>query len=186
MNSLKNKAIFTFKIDNVVDIITNSSSELFVLKAETKAIAEEMIRNVYPHYLEEYEELKEVSELTNEELDSFMDWHCSPHMWPASKGNYPLLDGFTFDELYEPEIDWHTGLQKPPAWNGELQYELRKNYKDPEDKWNDSFVTDENREKVIEAIKITIGNFLLYSIDENPDWDMQEKLMEIGHRYHLG
>jgi hypothetical protein len=186
MNSLKNKTIFTFKIDNVVDIITNSSSELFVLKAETKAIAEEMIRNVYPDYLNEYEELKEVSELTNEELDPFMGWHCSPHMWPASKEDYPLLDGFTFDELYEPKIDWKTGLQEPPAWNGELQYELRKNYKDPEDKWNYSFVTDENREKVIQGIKNTIGNFLLYSKNDNPDWDMQEKLMEIGRRYHLG
>lgn len=185
MNSLKNKTIFTFKIDNVVDIITNSSSELFVLRAETKAIAEEMIRNVYPDYLNEYDELKEVSELTNHELDSFMIYHCNANMWPASKENYPLLDGFTFDELYEPETDWNTGLQKP-AWNGKLQYRLRKNYVEPEHKWSYSFVTDENREKVISGIKSTVGEFLLYSKDDNPDWDMQEKLMQIGERYHLG
>ena len=28
--------------------------------------------------------------------------------------------------------------------------------------------------------------FLMFSIKDNPNWDMQEKLMEIGTRYHLG
>lgn len=27
---------------------------------------------------------------------------------------------------------------------------------------------------------------LLFSKDENPDWDYQEKLMEVAERYHLG
>ena len=51
------KILFAIKVNNVVDVITNSSSELFVLKGETKNIVEEMITNIYPNYKNEYEEV---------------------------------------------------------------------------------------------------------------------------------
>ena len=37
------KKIFEFNIDNTIDIITNSSSELFVLQGRTKELVESMI-----------------------------------------------------------------------------------------------------------------------------------------------
>ena len=53
-------------------------------------------------------------------------------------------------------------------------------------KWDFCFVTNDNRERVIKGIEKSVGRFFLYSIDANPEWEMQEKLMEIGKRYHLG
>jgi len=180
------KTLFIFKPKNVVDIITNSSSELFVLKGETKEIVEEMISNVYPDYRNEYNEVKHISELSIDELNNYFRYLCSPHMWPASKSMYPVPDGFTFDELYEPEKDWETGKPKKPAWNGEVQYELRDNLKDKKNKWNMSFVTKKNYKKILDKLDPERKMFFLYSEDQNPNWEMQEKLMMIGERFHLG
>lgn len=179
------KTLFVFKPKNVVDIITNSSSELFVLKGETKQIVEEMIANVYPEYKNEYDEVKHISELSVDDLDNYFNYLCSPHMWPASKGNYPVPEGFTFDELYEPKKDWQTGEVKKPAWNGQIQYQLRNNLV-TKNKWDSSFVTEENHQEIVNKLDPERKMYFLYSLDENPDWDMQEKLMNIGERFHLG
>lgn len=179
------KTLFVFKPKNVVDIITNSSSELFVLKGETKEIVEEMIANVYPEYKNEYDEVKHISELSVDELDNYFNYLCSPHMWPATKANYPVPDGFTFDELYEPKKNWETGEVEKPAWNGAIQYELRNNLVTKE-KWRSSFVTEENYQEIVNKLDPERKMYFLYSLDENPDWDMQEKLMNIGERFHLG
>ena len=50
-----NKTIFLINVDNHIDLITNSSSELFILKGETKNTVTELISNVYPEYLNEYD-----------------------------------------------------------------------------------------------------------------------------------
>ncbi len=180
---MKNKKIlFVLYIDNAIDLITNSSSELFVLTAKSKSLATNMIESVYPNYLNEYAEIKHINDLTLEELDSYFSYHCSPHMWPAKKSNYPIIPGFTFEELYEPEKDWQTGEEKKPAWNGEIQYKLRNN---SSDKWG-GFVIEENKEEILNKLDPERKMYFLYSLDENPDWDMQEKLMEVADRYHLG
>jgi hypothetical protein len=176
------KVLFLFKVNNVVDVVTNSSSELFVLKGETKEIVEEMIKNVFPDYLDEYDMLSHISELSIDELDNYLSYMCSPHCWPATKSQYPVPDGFTFDELYEPEKDWKTGEQAPPAWNGELQYRLRNN---SGERWG-GLVTEENKEEIIKKLDPKGETYFLYSLDENPNWENQEKLMMIGERYHLG
>lgn len=181
------RTLFIINVNNVIDIITNSSSELFVLRGEVETIVKEMVGNIYPEYLTEYAGVKHINNLTNEQLDEFLNYHCSASCWPSRKSQLPVLSGFTFDELYEPEVDYHTGEQKKPAWNGEIQYKLRNNLPaDPERKWHTSFVTDENRDQVIAAISKDVGNYFLYSSDQNPNWDFQEKLMQIGNRYHLG
>lgn len=180
------KTLFVFKPKNVVDIITNSSSELFVLKGETKTIVEEMIENVYPNYKDEYDEIKHISELTINELDNFFNYLCSPHIWPASKENYTIPEGFTFDELYEPRKNWETGEIEEPAWNGEIQYELRNNLKDKTNKWKSSFVTNKNKKQILNKLDPKGEMYFLYSKDENPNWDYQEALMGIGERFHLG
>jgi len=186
--TLQKKTLFAISVDNVVDVITNSSSELFVLKGETKEIATEMIRDIYPDFESEYEPLKHISELSNDDLDTLLNYHCSAYCWPASKSMLPILNGYTFDELYEPKRNWKTGEIEPPAWNGEIQYELKNNLPIVYDGTYQptSFVTDENRDRVVKAIEDTIGNYFLYSIDENPNWDRQEELMMIANRYHLG
>ena len=177
--------LFKFKVNNVVDVITNSSSELFVLKGETKSIVEEMISNVYPSYRYEYNDVKHISELSISELNQYIEFHCNPSVWPATKSSYPILDGFTFEELYEPKKNRRTGIQEPPAWNGEIQYELKNNDLSDNILCN-SFVTKENHKKIIDKLDPGKEMYFLFSIGENPDWDYQEKLMTIGDRFHLG
>ena len=173
--------LFILNVHSAIDVITNSSSELFVGKAQSKKLMIELIKSVYPNYLDEYAEIKSTSELSIEEFDQFFSYHCSAHMWPARKKDYPILPGFTFEELYEPERDWNTGEVKK-AWNGEIQYELRNN---SGEKYGD-FVTKNNLKSLKKRVDPKNEMYFLYSLDENPNWEYQEQLMNIMNRYHLG
>ena len=55
MNTTK-KVLFSLNIDNVIDIITNSSSELFVLKSDNKSVITALLESIYPDFRNEYEE----------------------------------------------------------------------------------------------------------------------------------
>mgnify|MGYP007128604425 CR=1 FL=1 len=175
------KKLFIFTVDNTIDLITNSSSELFVLKGDTQEIVEEMIRSVYPDFRSEYEAVKHISALSVDELDSYMNWATGSYCWPAKKTDYHIPDGFTFEELYEPD-------GKDAAWNGEIQYRLKNNLPLKDRKWefDSAFVTEKNYEEVLNKLDPERKMYFLYSIDENPNWDMQEQLMGIATRYHLG
>jgi hypothetical protein len=176
---MEKKTLFIIQPHSMVDVITNSSSELFVFEGKEKETIIEMIKSVYPDYLEEYSELKNISELTSNELDMYFSYMCSPHIWPARKSQYPILPGFTFDELYEPEKDWKTGDIKQSAWNGEIQYRLKNNEKF-------YFVTDENREECINKLSPNRDMYFLFSYDDNPNYEYQELLEMFGQRIHLG
>lgn len=147
------KIVFVMNIHSVVDVITNSSSELFVGKHQSKEIIEEMIKLAYPNYLNEYEELKSIDELSDDDLDVYISYHYE--IW----GNLKLIDGFSFDEMYEKENDWIY-----------ISNDFVKN----------------NRQKIINAIDPERKMFFLFSIDENPNWEMQGRLENIMTRYHLG
>jgi hypothetical protein len=161
---------YTINIDNVIDLITNSSSELFVLQGSTFDIVKEMVSNIYPDYLNEYEELQDVKEMSNSDIESFLEWHlgandrCNAKEPQTKPEQYKLLPGCTLEELYDTsEIKWSNS------------YDLKRD-----------LITNDNRDKIIKGIEESVGRYFLYSIDENPDWDMQESLMGIGTRYHLG
>lgn len=173
------KVIFKIQIDNIIDIITNSSSELFILKGKERETIVELLNEVYPDWRNEYDDVKNITELSANELDTYFSYECSPHCYPATKEMYPVLDGFTFDELYETD-----GKEK--AWNGSYQYKLKNNKKDSRSEWDYSFVTEENREDIINRISPNKDLWFLYSLDENPNWEYQERLMEVGERIHMG
>lgn len=166
------KTLFTIQPHSIVDVITNSSSELFVGKASSKDDIIALIEEVYPNYMDEYAPLKSLSELNVDELNSYFSYMCSPHCWPARKSQYPVLPGFTFDELYEA---------RETAWNGEIQYELRDNDN------SYSYVTESNVNEIKEKLRKGSGElFFLWSLDDNPNWDKQEMLESIMTRIHLG
>lgn len=169
---------FVIQPQSMIDVITNSSTELFIFQGKEKETIEEMIKNIYPNYRSEYEELIPLRALSIEEVDDLMYWLTGASRWPASKHDYKIPGNFTFDELYVPESE-------EPAWNGELQYELRKNLIG-ENSWDYSFAHVDNIEWVLNKLDPDNNMFLLYSKGDNPDWDMQEELMCIGERYHLG
>ena len=171
------KIIFTIKPHSVIDVITNSSTELFVGRNSSKEALEELIKEVYPNYLYEYEPLVSINDLTHEMLDMYFDYECSPHCYPAKKSSYPVLPGFTFEELYEED---------EIAWNKEMQYKLRNNLVDLDYDWRRRFVTEENFEEIKNKLDPKREMFFLFSINENPNWDYQKKLMNIMDRIHLG
>ena len=170
---MKNKRIlFTIRPHSFIDVITNSSTELFVGSANAKDELITLIKNVYPDYLNEYDELKSIDEIDFEELDTYFSYYCSPNMWPATKDMYLVLPGFTFEELYTAESD-------KPVWNGEIQYTLKRN-----EGYN--FISMSNFEEMKNKLDPERKMYFLFSLDDNPNWDMQEKLMNIMTRYHLG
>lgn len=158
------KTVFIFNVDNVIDIITNSSSELFVLKADSAEIVKELLESVYPDYRSEYDEPKQIKDLGAYGLDSYLDWING---WDNVKSRCEVYEGFTFEEMYEP-------TPYPNQWDKEAKFVLRK-----------SFV-EENFDAIVNAIDPSGKTWLLYSIDDNPNWEMQEKLENIAQRYHLG
>jgi len=172
------KTIFTMNITNTIDLITNSSSELFVLKGGTKEAIMQMLDNIDTSWRNEYEEPKNILELSIDELDTYFSYACSAHCFPARKSNYPVLNGFTFDELYEAD-------GKECAWNGEIQYKLRNN-KQRDCEWDRDFVIEDNRTEVINKLNPNHDMWFLFSFDENPNWDLQEKIEGIADRFHLG
>jgi hypothetical protein len=145
-----------------------------------------MIISVYPDYLNEYDEVKHISVLDIDEIDNFMRYLTGSNCWPAKKSDYIVPGNFTFEELYEPEKDWKTGEEKGPAWNGEIQYKLKNNLDTEPGSWNQSFITEENKNEMVNKLDPNGTMYFLFSLDENPNWDMQEKLMSIGERFHLG
>lgn len=157
------KVLFVLTVDNVIDIITNSSSELFVLKADSDKVVTELLENVYPDFREEYREPVLLSSLDAYKLDSYLDWING---WACPKEQCVVYDGFTFEEMYEEskyQADWRP-----------TEYCIKKGF------------VEDNFDKIIKAIDPTNSTWLLYSIDENPNWEMQEKLEQIATRYHLG
>lgn len=152
------KTIFTLNVDHIIDIITNSSSELFVLEGNSFKEVANMIAEVYPDYTSEYE-LKTTKELTPDELDTYLDY----------KGYYNGQDRLP-DSIFNiaPELLW-------------------KNWKNRnKEKYYYKSLTESGAELVKEKMDPKNKMFFLFSLDENPDWDYQEKLMEIATRYHLG
>ncbi len=173
------KTLFTLKTHSLIDVVTNSSSELFVGNSDSKDKIIELIETVYPNYLNEYEEVKKLEDFSIEDLDSHMNWITGSWQWPAKKSNYKIPKGFTFDELYEPD-------GKEPAWNSEVQYELKNNNVKSKSKWDNSFVTEDNFEEIKNKLDPNKEMYFLFSISENPDWEMQEALSTIMTRHHLG
>lgn len=152
------KVLFVIQPQSIIDVITNSSSELFVFQGNDKEVIEGMISEIYPNYLDEYRSLVSLNELNDYAFDNYLSWtykNWSDELSLSKKFNIA------------PEIlysNWDTKNSKK-YWYGKLS------------------------SRGIALIKAQLPmntTYLLYSIDENPNWEMQEALWQIGERYHLG
>lgn len=153
------KTFFAAKFHSVVDVITNSSSELFVGMHGSKDLMIEIIKEIYPNYLDEYYELKSIDELTNDELYLYID--CQYNSWSNfnQKRMHDVIEGFSFEDMYE-KTDFGNYIRS-------------------------DFVNN-HREKIINSIDLDKKTFFLFSIGDNPNFEKQEKLEEVMTRYHLG
>jgi hypothetical protein len=148
--------IFEFAIDNTIDIITNSSSELFVLNGRTKEIVHEMISEIYPGYEREYR-LTSTQDCDKDDIDTYIS-----QIYDTYNDDFVVCKqiGMRPNELYKNFGEY--GVM--PYWRGEY--------------------TEDGYKLLLS--KLPKNTFLLFSLDENPNWDYQERLMAIATRYHLG
>jgi len=188
------------KIQSYSDIITNSSSELFVFdNGETIEEVVKGLDNIYPGWEKEYELPKYVKDtddndlwvvMTNtlayikdeEETYTFNKLGIKPYAHVCGRNIYekPLTeDMFDKNDCYALKIAGILG-DKP-----EKLFKNWETYNPFSDDWDNCELefTDYCLKKYK---KKTAKNVLLWSIDENPDWNYQEKLMAVSRRYHLG
>lgn len=154
---MKKRKLFVFNVSNVIDLITNSSSELFILSGNNMNEVKSLIESVYPNYLSEYQEVVSIDNISEEELDTYLTYEYNT--WD---------DKLTLSKVFkiDPNI-------------------LYSNYSDFETKkyWHGR-ISDVGYSLIRE--KLPKDMYFLYSINENPNWEMQENLMNIATRYHLG
>lgn len=168
------KTLFTFQIQSFTDVITNSSSELFVYNGRTTHDVEELLNSTVPGWENEYENPKSLEELTSDELETYMDYAYDRYDWSR----------------YREKITRENSMQD--RWAKEFNidpYLLYNNY----DEWDPSskdwkfyhLFLKEGWDKYIKE-KLPKNLVFVFSMGENPDWDRQEVMMNYGKRYHLG
>ena len=59
-------------------MITNSSSELFVLNGETLNSVKELVESIYPEYRKEYEEIVALRDASDSDVDTYASWIGDP------------------------------------------------------------------------------------------------------------
>ena len=101
MVAMVGKILFVVKPHSFVDIITNSSSELFVFNEKSKAAVESLIYEVYPDYSNEYRAVKTTAELTEGELHTYVDCVYNTFDSPT------VIEGFSFSEMYKKEHGYY-------------------------------------------------------------------------------
>lgn len=165
--------MFVFRIDSIVDIITNSSSELFIMKAEGKDVLIELIESVLPEFRETYEEpiLLKDSSLYLISTYIFYNYYYKGNTSPIKKSDLDVIEGFTFDEMYGYYLDLYplTNGKKTDPYYAE-KYEIRGNF------------IKNNLEKIIKTLDPYNNIWFMSSLDDNPAYETYEKLMPIGER----
>jgi len=166
------KQMIVFQPDHVINIITNSSSELFVFAGNTRENVVDMIKSVYPNFLDEYYELKCSSELTDDEIHTYLNYHYVNEdeyrngMFASDYDpwQYEVIPGFEKDEISTEEII------------------NNKKFRRLDDK-----KISKHRERLIKLMDPYGKKLFLFSKDDNPNYEMQKALEDIGGvRYHLG
>lgn len=167
------KTLFVFQIQSFTDVVTNSSSELFVYTGTPEVITD-MLNSQVPGWDNEY-----CDPLSVQDLDS---------------GNLQIYLSCAYDNY---DWNWHNKqitreTSKQTHWAKEFNIDpndLYENYKewDPNsEKWEISHLQlKAGWEKLIKE-KLNPNLVFVFSKYENPDWERQEIMGTFGTRYHLG
>ncbi len=161
--------LFVISPNHTLDIITNSSSELFVLRGLSIKIIKEMIKEVYPDYLKEYYPVKHSEKLTGRELAKYLSYAYEHNDY--SNNTYRSIKNPSLpDRIYSfyEYPDYHDKEKKHKTW------------------YIDDRKVSKCKRLILDIIDPDRQMYFLFSKDENPEWEYQEKLESLGSRYHLG
>ena len=177
------RVLFVFNIQSASDVITNSSSELFVFDSDSAKRVKEMLDCNAPGWEEEYQEPIKFSDMSEEDQIDYIDWCLSDLYFDDFKYDTPQ----EFNEAIIRKYHKLTCLPKE---------EIPKLFEN----WNDFELNDTKDIRYyyfrlrlsdygIEVFKDKFcDDICLWSIGENPNWERQEKIMDWcgGERHHLG
>ena len=195
----RNKILFTFKIQSFSDVITNSSSELFVFddKGDVEKV-KEILDGLYPDWRSEYAEPVLLKNADDEDIESYAeyllprgwdyDYRCKTSEECRNLLCQDIRRFFNEDaKRFYPNIDaWDPKYN----WIDDEKFKNKSHEDLTREEWSEIWSRQElecNYEEVVKYLKDNRQNeVLLFSLGENPDWDMQEELQTVAHRYHLG
>lgn len=183
------KVLFQFNIQSFTDVITNSSSELFVFHKGSKEEIINLLNLIYPNWRKEYSEPISLGEMDEEELEYYFS--CTEHSsYCSNETKYHthqtyLATTFNIDpkilysnwEIFDPSIEFPRRDDYKTYKDWDKAYEKYHNiaYVQLIDNWMDLIKP-----------KLDLNTICLYSLSDNPDWDYQEILEGFAQRYHLG
>lgn len=160
------KIIFEFNIDNIIDIITNSSSELFIIEGESSEIISDMVTNVYSDYLDEYTEPRLLKDCSVDEIETLLYRKFNNFLYEKDASIDKIE---TIKEINKEDLFIYN------TWgNGEKYIELNTEW------------IENNKELVSKEIDPESSKYMMFSLHDNPNHEMAKKLSEIGNRVYLG
>lgn len=192
---------FLFRISSISDVITNSSSELFVFDStKHKGLDSliEILNSAYPQWRLEYKEPEIVGDYNDEDINWFYDWYKVYEDVESEWVDTYYITPEKFDELKklgvlnEAQFAKKMGC-KPEEffsnwkiWNPGLKIGIDDMSWEEQSKYRYLELSDLGRNKFREYCK-NQGFIALVSKDENPDFDKQDILRDLATaKYHLG
>lgn len=177
--------VFKINIQSFSNIVTNSSSELFVFVDDNLDFVEELLNKIAPNWKDEYE-LKRAIDCNEDELETLIDNIALPNI------EWSSFDSDTIEEQlkkYDDAIchyflrEWGIDEEEVPS--------LFDNWDEPiVDKTPNgtfSWFYLQPSYKMYEEFKRRVKyDVTLWSYNDNPDWDTQQKISKYAQRYHLG
>lgn len=173
--------LFVFKIQSISDVITNSSSELFVFSGNNESEVIDILDSIYPNWRDEYDDPKKVANFDKEEIEDYL--------YDTNVLESYFWEDDNFDKLYKNEslsccdLARDLGLSMTEAFDNWKTWDPTSKNKTWEsrklqlsDKFVEKFKENAEKEKI----------YALYSYEDNPLWEYQELLMEVAERHHLG
>lgn len=175
---------FIFGIQSKSDVITNSSSELFVFKSqETAEEVIDLLNTIYPGWRNEYREPKEADKLDKDELYWLLERFTPYSFWGEDRytRNPEVFEmGKRNKMLKECELPKFLGLTEEETYNN------WETWNPCDNDWENRYLqlSDQCFSKFKDWC---IKNHLisLFSIDENPNWEKQKILMDYAERIHM-
>ena len=173
------KTIFTLKPQSFIDVITNSSSELFVCNTtKTVEFVKDILQSILNLYNLSNGSTRSFSDVFGEiyvidesnlksEIEAFLDW-----------GVFPSRSRGVEIEHYEDHFEWTRNNTQNKGLDWKQESELRNEYKKG---W-----IERNYEQ---AKAILLGTVLINSASDNTiPWEMFEQIERYfnAERFHLG
>ena len=161
---MENKTLFIFNIDNVIDIITNSSSELFTFKVDNGTVLYNLLQSFDSNF---YKNFKPVS-LRKADTSLFSSYACTilPYRFDAEeKENVKLPEGITIDDIYTFDDDYQ-------------EWCMKDDYDEETD--TDGSLFEKYRSILQEWLDPTDNVWLLYIDDYMMDSELKEKVKQIS------